>query len=906
MMARRAASQLPWVLLFCLLLLLLCTSAGAAPPVGRELTFEELSVSGSSIYADTTIRVNTTVSIAPSARLELHNVTLLLGTTMNPLEEAPLVIHQGGTLVLVDSTVQRLGAPATLEVAGALDVTAGVIDGTIHATGEAHISGDGLRLANATGPLLLLEGGTTSLRDATLFPDGGSGILQMDPAGLVLVESAISGRDEATLLDSRGGPLTLEQVIIEGGGVGAALQGSRSVSLSGLTIQASTQTGMSIGDSVHVRWDGGTVSDVPGTGITLERGAQLIASALAILDGGDGIRADGRQTTMDLTDLHFSRLWDALSVKDGSATLTDTSVQSSNWGVYVSNGSIAITRGVLQGNVKGLSLWYVHGATANGTQFLDNAEGASLTTSTLTLEGALLRNLQFDLVLSSSTATARDCAMSAPLSIDPTSELLRQWWVGLRVVSRSGSPVEDASISGAATEVGLPIALLPPARGSGSRVQLPLTSSATRDDGAHPWQWVITGSSSEGTGEVVVVPTRALEVTLILGSIDLWIDVNHTVLTPQPLRIGEQARLEVAIVSTTRLDEVVLVRLVFDDNSTYEGELLLSSSVLSTISFPFVVAPGPHTIVVLLDPDQRIAEDDEGNNRLEVPVWAVDTTAADLVLETLSGPTTVTVREAVEIRAVVRNSGSAEVEATHVRVQFYVGDTPFALRLSPTSLPANSTVGMTITYLATKVGTIEVRARVDPAQTLNETSETNNEAAISFTVRAAKEVGSNPFAGSGGLCLATSMVLISILLLTAVVLRSRRRRLAKEAATQAAAAPAPPPWTPPPPGAWAPYGYPPGPWGYYPSYPPYGGAHYPPYGHPPPWYRQGVAYPPYPPALPPGSAPPPSAPQGGPWGGGAPFPSRPCPSCGSPAAQFGPNGEGSCPGCNSRWGPSQP
>ncbi len=152
-----------------------------------------------------------------------------------------------------------------------------------------------------------------------------------------------------------------------------------------------------------------------------------------------------------------------------------------------------------------------------------------------------------------------------------------------------------------------------------------------------------------------------------------------------------------------------------------------------------LTAAGSTLFTVQVDPDNQIAEADEGNNQAAATVTTVSqadlaVTAADLQI---AGPAYL--GNDATFQVALHNRGT--VDAPSVRVRFSIvdssGGTAIELPDSGTvALSAGATLDRTVVWRVDRSGSLKLRVELDPDNQVDEADETNNTAELPFTAGA--------------------------------------------------------------------------------------------------------------------------------------------------------------------------
>jgi hypothetical protein len=162
----------------------------------------------------------------------------------------------------------------------------------------------------------------------------------------------------------------------------------------------------------------------------------------------------------------------------------------------------------------------------------------------------------------------------------------------------------------------------------------------------------------------------------------------------------------------------------------------LANGTAATVSSgAWTATAGTHTVTAVVDPDNAIAEIDEGNNSVSGG-FSVQT-KPDLAPSALA-LTVKTVKTGDQVTLGVKASNLGQATASNVVVRFLVDGVQSGADKTIASLTggASATVSSDVWNAAKKDGTHTVQAVVDPANTIAESNEANNKTtALTFKVK---------------------------------------------------------------------------------------------------------------------------------------------------------------------------
>lgn len=170
-------------------------------------------------------------------------------------------------------------------------------------------------------------------------------------------------------------------------------------------------------------------------------------------------------------------------------------------------------------------------------------------------------------------------------------------------------------------------------------------------------------------------------------------------------------------------------------------EQLLAFPGRSSVAFTFTLTikdGNEHLYYIVLDPDNLVADPIRSNNTAAKVLYPATTYDFEVLSSDISvSPNPVNMLRDVKITAKISNKGT--MNAYNVQVRYYIDDVggPFDIATSTVDIPANSTISHVITWNASKAGqNLPVTVFVDPFNSFDEISKTNNKASTSLTVNA--------------------------------------------------------------------------------------------------------------------------------------------------------------------------
>ena len=159
----------------------------------------------------------------------------------------------------------------------------------------------------------------------------------------------------------------------------------------------------------------------------------------------------------------------------------------------------------------------------------------------------------------------------------------------------------------------------------------------------------------------------------------------------------------------------------------------------ATVSFDYTVSsPGSRRLVVVADPRNEVAEDDETNNEARAVLVDAESTA-DLEVppgEVTPSATALTVGEVLTVTAAVYNRGTTAVSAVPVTLVHDGPGGPVELTRALLNLAPGASTIVQLVWTTGLVGDpLPLRVRADPFGVLPELDETNNDVPLPVTVR---------------------------------------------------------------------------------------------------------------------------------------------------------------------------
>lgn len=143
---------------------------------------------------------------------------------------------------------------------------------------------------------------------------------------------------------------------------------------------------------------------------------------------------------------------------------------------------------------------------------------------------------------------------------------------------------------------------------------------------------------------------------------------------------------------------------------------------------------GTRTLWLVLDVQDTVAEQNEADNRIAIPVTVGSAPAqADIALDptlfTLTPPAVASLPATIRVSGSVRNLGNTPVAAARL-VLYDDAEPPRVLTAATLALPARGSAPLDLEFTATAAATLRLRLVADPDGTVAEARENNNEARL--------------------------------------------------------------------------------------------------------------------------------------------------------------------------------
>ena len=223
---------------------------------------------------------------------------------------------------------------------------------------------------------------------------------------------------------------------------------------------------------------------------------------------------------------------------------------------------------------------------------------------------------------------------------------------------------------------------------------------------------------------------------------DLTISINDIVFSNLSPAANEEITITATIHNIGNADaNNILVQ--FYDGDPDNGGILIGEQVISSITagssataqINWIAQEGTHEIYVVIDPNNDIAESNEGNNiaskSLEVTIALPDLTVSpnDIIFSNPDPQTT-----DITFKVTIHNNG--EADATNVVVQFFDGDPETGQLIATANIQSiqagdSSTVE---TWWDVSCSSTEFSVRIDPDNLIEEENEDNNEYTVTSPI----------------------------------------------------------------------------------------------------------------------------------------------------------------------------
>ncbi|WP_386065400.1 CARDB domain-containing protein [Tahibacter sp. UC22_41] len=268
--------------------------------------------------------------------------------------------------------------------------------------------------------------------------------------------------------------------------------------------------------------------------------------------------------------------------------------------------------------------------------------------------------------------------------------------------------------------------------------RLPLPVSAAGN--ARDYVIAAQGSAGDWQGSVYLTARAALA-QLLDNKANLALQ-GVVEINPLPVVDGDVVQLRARIVNGGNRAAAASIARWYDGDPDHGGQRIggdqivpaLAAGASATVQQTWDSSGrgGTQTLWLLLDADDGVAEQNESDNRIAIPVVVgAAPTQADIALDasrfTIDPAAIAQLPTTVGVSGEVRNLGATPVPS--VRLVLYADGTP-AQRLAETTmaLPARGAAPLQLSFTATAAQTLHLRLVADPDNTVAEARENNNDA----------------------------------------------------------------------------------------------------------------------------------------------------------------------------------
>jgi subtilase family serine protease len=215
---------------------------------------------------------------------------------------------------------------------------------------------------------------------------------------------------------------------------------------------------------------------------------------------------------------------------------------------------------------------------------------------------------------------------------------------------------------------------------------------------------------------------------------------------PDPLVPAQVGVIE-AIVRNSGGKEATDIEVIFAYGDPSQGGLTFAVAKVAKlipgqsqkVTANWRALPGAGKLVVIVDPDDKIPESNEKNNRVEKALAFPGERGIDLAVNSFGisvTPFPAVMGQKVQLEAMIYNIG--QLDAAQVLVSFFRGD-PLqgGETIGSTTLPLvakSQSVKASIAHILDKVGDLDLYVVIDPHNAIEESSKTNNTANRLFTI----------------------------------------------------------------------------------------------------------------------------------------------------------------------------
>lgn len=225
---------------------------------------------------------------------------------------------------------------------------------------------------------------------------------------------------------------------------------------------------------------------------------------------------------------------------------------------------------------------------------------------------------------------------------------------------------------------------------------------------------------------------------------DLVITSSNITFSPAQLEEGDLVRILVNVTNIGNANasdvEIKAMRGAFQIGTLKKANFIPINSTIQ-IDFQWQALQGLHTIIISVDPDDKIKELNESNNIASTQILVPPSTyfMPDLVIEDANisfSSSDIKDGDEIVITASIRNLGTED--AMNVMVTFAIDGTPLPTQKIIPYLPINGTATAMVTWIAIK-GSHTVTVIIDPSNQIPELNESNNMALATINVSSVED-----------------------------------------------------------------------------------------------------------------------------------------------------------------------
>lgn len=268
------------------------------------------------------------------------------------------------------------------------------------------------------------------------------------------------------------------------------------------------------------------------------------------------------------------------------------------------------------------------------------------------------------------------------------------------------------------------------------QLPLPATASGSARD------FVIAAQRSAGDWQGSVYLTASAALAQLYDNKPNLAAAGAATVLPADAIEGDRLTLQVRIANTGALAAPASMARWYDADPADGGApigsdqpvpaLSAGATTLLQRSWDSTGHTGARTLWLLLDTTDLVAEQNEADNRIAVPVALAPSPAqADIALDatrfTLTPPALATLPATITLSGEVRNAGGTAVNAAHL-VLYDDTDPPRALAAATIDLPARGVAPLQLAFTAGNAATLRLRLVADPDGLIAEARENNNDA----------------------------------------------------------------------------------------------------------------------------------------------------------------------------------